>query len=364
MPDTTTVEELNNSIEALLSGEAPGLVSDPALGEMLALAMELQALPDPEFKETLKATLLDEVESDQHANGTDIPGLALGTARIAPSKARDLPTLLGGVHTLYPVQRSSFMASVIAHAAVLALIVTSGIWAAQSVRETPRVSSTVLTDVSPYIPPGEGDQSGGGGGGGTHDKLHASKGMAPQFKREQIAPPVVVLRNEDPKLKVESSVVGPPEISFPKASMMGDPFSGIVRPPSNGTGSAAGNGDGAYGGVGSGSGAGIGPGEGGGIGGGIYRVGVGGVSAPRLISDPEPEYSEEGRKARHQGSVLLQVIVGTDGRLRDVRVIQPLGFGLDEKAVEAVRQWRFEPAKKNGQPVTVVVNIEVNFRLY
>jgi len=62
--------------------------------------------------------------------------------------------------------------------------------------------------------------------------------------------------------------------------------------------------------------------------------------------------------------LLLQVIVETDGRLRDVRVVRSLGFGLDEKALEAVRQWRFDPARKNGQPVAVVVNIEVNFRLY
>jgi TonB family protein len=107
----------------------------------------------------------------------------------------------------------------------------------------------------------------------------------------------------------------------------------------------------------------VGTGVGGGIGGGVYLVGRG-VSAPRAIYDPEPEYSEEGRKARYQGTVLLQVVVGVDGRTRDVRVARSLGMGLDEKALEAVRQWRFDPATQDGQPVAVLVNIEVNFRLY
>jgi TonB family protein len=90
----------------------------------------------------------------------------------------------------------------------------------------------------------------------------------------------------------------------------------------------------------------------------------GGVSAPRAIYDPEPEYSEEARKAKYQGTVVLWVVVGPDGRVRDMRVSRTLGMGLDEKAIDAVRQWRFEPARKNGQPVPVQVSIEVNFRLY
>jgi TonB family protein len=107
----------------------------------------------------------------------------------------------------------------------------------------------------------------------------------------------------------------------------------------------------------------VGPGWGGGIGGGPYRVG-GGVSAPRAIFSPDPEYSEEARKAKYQGTVVLYVVVGADGRPHDLRVTRSLGLGLDEKAIEAVRTWRFDPAKKDGQAVAVQVNIEVNFRLY
>jgi TonB family protein len=144
---------------------------------------------------------------------------------------------------------------------------------------------------------------------------------------------------------------------------MGDPMSKVLGPPSNGTGSGGGIGSGEGGGVGSGSGPGVGPGYGGGIGGGAYRVG-GGVSAPRVLFSPDPEYSEEARKAKYQGTVVLWVVVGPDGRPRDIRVQRTLGLGLDEKAVEAVRQWKFDPARKNGQPVAVQINVEVNFRLY
>lgn len=99
------------------------------------------------------------------------------------------------------------------------------------------------------------------------------------------------------------------------------------------------------------------------MGGGVYRVG-GGVSAPRAIYDPDPEYSDEARKAKCQGTVLLWLIVGPDGKPRDIRVQQSLGMGLDERAVEAVRKWKFEPAMKDGRPVAVQVNVEISFRLF
>jgi TonB family protein len=104
-------------------------------------------------------------------------------------------------------------------------------------------------------------------------------------------------------------------------------------------------------------------GIGGGSGTGVFRIG-GGVSAPRAIYAPDPEYSEEARKARHQGTVILWAIVGPDGLPRHLRVQRALGMGLDQKALEAVRRWRFEPALKDGKPVAVQINIELNFRLY
>lgn len=116
------------------------------------------------------------------------------------------------------------------------------------------------------------------------------------------------------------------------------------------------------GGVGSGRGAGFGPGEGGGVGGGVYKIG-GGVSAPTLVFKVEPEYSEEARKAKFQGTVVLYVVVDEKGSPRDLRVVRPLGLGLDEKAIEAVTKWRFRPGYKDGKAVPVAATIEVNFRL-
>jgi periplasmic protein TonB len=145
---------------------------------------------------------------------------------------------------------------------------------------------------------------------------------------------------------------------------LGDPMSRIPSgPPSNGTGSGGGIGAGSGGGVGTGEGPGVGPGRGGGFGGGVFSVG-GGVSAPKGIYTPDPEYSEEARKAKYQGVCVLWLIVDPNGHPRDIKVARSLGMGLDQKAIEAVRNWKFEPAKKDGQPVAVQINVEVNFRLY
>jgi TonB family protein len=95
---------------------------------------------------------------------------------------------------------------------------------------------------------------------------------------------------------------------------------------------------------------------------GVYRVG-GGVTPPALTYKSEPNYSQEARIMKFQGVVLLRVVVGVDGVAGDISVVRSLGLGLDEKAVEAVRQWRFRPGTKDGQPVRVAAQIEVNFRL-
>lgn len=93
--------------------------------------------------------------------------------------------------------------------------------------------------------------------------------------------------------------------------------------------------------------------------------GVGGdVSEPVPIYEPDPEYSDAARKAKFQGTVIVGVVIGVDGHVYDPKIVQPLGLGLDQKALEAVKLWRFEPAKKNGRPVRVAADIEVNFRLY
>lgn len=286
------------------------------------------------------------------------------TAQLPPSTVSPspLPTLLGEGYGNYRARPSAFIASFALNILVTGLVVWSGHWVVQHREQIRQQVMGVVTDVSPYILPTSAKQSGGGGGGGDRDKLAASKGSLPKQLREQITPPTVVVRNEAPKLAVDPSVVAPP-IQVTQMGPIGDPLSKVVGPASNGTGFGGGIGSGSGGGVGSGRGPGVGPGYGGGIGGGIYRVG-GGVSAPRAIFAPDPEYSEEARKAKYQGTVVLWMIVGPDGRARDIRVTRSVGLGLDEKAIEAVKTWKFEPAHKDGQPVAVQINVEVSFRLY
>jgi TonB family protein len=134
-------------------------------------------------------------------------------------------------------------------------------------------------------------------------------------------------------------------------------------PPSNGTGSGGGIGSGSGGGLGEGHGPGVGPGTGGGIGGGVYHVG-GGISAPEAVSSPDPEYTEEARKAKTQGTCVLRLIVDSTGHPRDVHVVKGLGFGLDAKAIDAVQKWQFNPSMKDGKPIDVQIRVEVVFRLY
>jgi protein TonB len=238
-----------------------------------------------------------------------------------------------------------------------------------------RVVSQIVkpTQITPLIAPSDDiplapskTVAGGGGGGGDRDKFEAPKGKLPKRAMEQITPPAIVVRNDHPKLAVEPTVVIPPQVKIASNNMpnLGDPSSRLPSgPPSNGTGSGSGIGTGTGGGVGSGGGPGVGEGHGGGIGGGVFRVG-GGVSAPRAVYAPDPEYSEEARKQKYQGVCVLMLVVGPDGRPRDIRLARSLGLGLDEKAVEAVKQWKFEPAMKDGKPVSVAINVEVSFRLY
>jgi protein TonB len=278
-----------------------------------------------------------------------------------------LPTLFGAGYGTYAVRPRNF---IIGYALVITATAASVFIAEYAYSHRDEIKKTVIalvntSDISPYVLPPSKTQAGGGGGGGDRDKVEASKGSLPKFSNEQFTPPMRVIRNQNPVLPMEPTVVVPPQIKIAQTMpALGDPFSHNVNgPESNGTGYGGGIGSGSGGGVGSGRGPGVGPGWGGGIGGGPYRVG-GGVSAPRVIYQPEPEYSEEGRKTKTQGTVVVDCVVGPDGRVHDMRISKSLGMGLDEKALEALRNWKFDPARKDNQPVAVLVSVEVNFRLY
>jgi TonB family protein len=207
----------------------------------------------------------------------------------------------------------------------------------------------------------------GGGGGGEHDRLTAPKGRLPKPAMQQITPPQIVVHNEQPKLAVEPTVVMPPQLHVTDNRMpnLGDPAAVPLpsAPVSNGVGAGGGIGSGSGSGVGLGRGPGVGSGNGGGIGGGVFKVG-GGISAPLAVSTPEPQYTEEARLAKTQGKCILWLIVDETGHPRNIRVVRGLGFGLDAKAVEAVQQWRFQPAMKDGKPVDVQISVEVGFHLF
>ena len=361
MSETLLANQLDTEIETLLAGSHTKPEVDAELAKLLRIATMLRALPDPEFRDSLRVELTSATMQPSSTSGVRPRIMRLRAATNPVGAPPFLPSLTRSADATYPVHRSSFIASVVAHVTALALLVTSGIWAARSVPDKTGVHSVLVTDIS-YLLPAASTETHGGGGGGDHDPLQASKGVPPRFSRDQIAPPAIVVRAEQPRLANEPTVVGPPNLSFPQTSQSGDPLSALPT-LSNGPGTGGGIGAGNHGGVGPGNGPGVGPGWGGGIGDGPYVAGAG-VTAPRPIYDPEPDYSDEARKQKYQGTVVLQVIVGPDGRPSDIRVVRSLGLGLDEKAIEAVQQWRFEPGQKDGHAVAVVVNVQVNFRLY
>jgi len=278
------------------------------------------------------------------------------------------PVPVKDIWGFYDYKKNGALGSTVLHVLALSVLIGMTILGRRVVEQVTKPHETVTLvapDDIPPLPPSK-TVAGGGGGGGDRDKFQAPKGKLPKQSMEQITPPAMVVRNDHPKLTAEPTVVIPPQVKMATSALpnLGDPMSHLPSgPPSNGTGSGGGIGSGSGGGVGVGTGPGVGEGRGGGVGGGVFRVG-GGVSAPRVIYQPDPEYSEEARKAKYQGTCVLWLVVGPDGKPRDIRVARSLGLGLDEKAIEAVKTWKFEPAMKDGKPVAVQINVEVSFRLY
>jgi protein TonB len=253
--------------------------------------------------------------------------------------------------------------SVAAHASVFALIALLFLHGRNQGIVKTRATLTQVDAFLPVTTPAT-DSMGGGGGGVAHDILQAPKGKLPKFEQQPIVPPMVAV-NEHPKLAQEAAIMMPKDLLLPNNNMpnWGDPRTSVAGPVSNGTGDLGGMGTGSGGGIGSGRGNGYGPGEGGGYGSGIYHVG-GGVAAPQLIFAPDPEFSDEARRAKFQGVCVVSLVVDAHGTPQRVQVLRHLGMGLDQKAVDAVKQYRFKPATLQGKPVPVEVNIEVTFRIY
>jgi len=307
----------------------------------------------------LARLLVDEIEDPWYKTFWQNLKETINPPKLPPLELTSQPVAVRDIWGLYGRQKKSFLMS----SGFQVVVVLAALW----IFSIPAVQKTVQKGVAVFLPdlsPTPVVQvNKGGGGGGDRSLLAASKGRLPKIAPRQFTPPSQVINNPNPKLVMDPSILAPPDVALPNVNMnqYGDPLAKL-GPPSNGPGSGGGIGSGHGGGIGSGSGGGLGPGSDGGFGGGVYKVGNG-TTAPVELYKKEPEYSEEARKAKYQGTVVLYIEVDPSGRAVNPRVLRSLGLGLDEKAMEAVKQWKFKPGYRDGKPVTVAAQIEVNFRL-
>ncbi|MBI3491680.1 MAG: energy transducer TonB [Acidobacteria bacterium] len=211
----------------------------------------------------------------------------------------------------------------------------------------------------------------GGGGGGGGNRMKEPPRQAELPGKDKITVPV----EKPPRLEVQQAKNEPnpiEQLNIPAKSLAAaqDSLPGAIEAPpgpptlSQGSGSGGGAGTGTGSGVGPGTGSGLGPGSGGGTGGGVYRPGNG-VQLPRLLREVRPQYTSEAMRAKVQGVVLLECVVRPDGSVGDVQVVRSLDptFGLDQEAIKAAKQWRFAPGTRFGEPVSVLITIELTFTL-
>jgi protein TonB len=248
--------------------------------------------------------------------------------------------------------------SVAFHIVVLVLIIVPLIPELMSPPTTKANTGYSVTPISPYLPKLAPAAKKAGGGGGQHNNAPAVRGQAPKFDWTQFSKPLA-RPPINPKLPMTPTLIGNPALNVPNipAQNWGDPLSKVLEGDSMGQG--RGNG------LGNGEGNGLGPGQGYNTGGGAPNAGTGGYGSPGCLYCPQPQFSDEAVKAKYQGTVLLIAIITADGRATDIHIAKGLGLGLDEKAIEAVRTWRFRPALgPDGKPAAVRQTIEVTFHLY
>jgi protein TonB len=303
-------------------------------------------------------TLLD---SALYARRTEAAAPAALEQRLLARLAQEAPTPQRAAQPIFafaerirtPRSAASTWFALGAHAAILLLIVALAARHIAGVT-APKLALTQL--IAPHLqPPVAPRVKSIGGGGGQHDLAPVTVGHLPRLAQTQIVPPKAP-PTIAPKLAVEPSVVLQKDLKIADNTLPN-----MGAPTSNLRGFSMGNGAGS--GLGSGKGNGIGPGEGGNTGGGVMHIG-GSVLPPTLVVSADPDYSEEARKAKFSGNVQVYLIVDAQGRPTHIRVVRGAGMGLDEKAVEAVRQYRFKPAMSDGKPVAVDLYIDVNFQIF
>jgi TonB family protein len=261
---------------------------------------------------------------------------------------------------------SALAGSLLSHV-VFALVIIFGVRYGAATTVTPAVlPDQPNTNIIWLSQPGPG---GGGGGGGN--KMKDPPRQAEMPGKDKITVPV----SKPPKMEMQEVKKEPDpvaQLNIPAKSLAAaqDSLPGAIEAPpgpptlSQGSGSGGGAGTGTGTGVGPGTGSGLGPGSGGGTGGGVYRPGNG-VTLPRVLHEERPQYTSDAMRAKVQGTVLLECVVKPDGSVGDVQVIRSLDptFGLDQQAVVAARKWRFAPGTRLGEPVPVLITIELTFTL-
>lgn len=331
---------------------------------MTGRAKERMGLPDPSGKRELLTPIFNEKP--------------IWCALYESIRDRSFPTKLPPLElTSQPVPVPDRMATntnpwavgtaTVVNGGILALILLMGGRAVLRPSTKPGLLTNSRLDDFKLFAPARSESAHGGGSGGTNDSIEAIAGHNPKFDLHRLAPLQIPLLDH-PKLAVENSVAVPPEIKLPDnttMAMIGVHISPNVTVISGGPGGGyTGLGGGTNGGDGSGDGPGWGPGKNGGAGGEAYTPGVGGVTQPIPIVTPDAEFSDEARRQKYQGVCVISVVIDAQGYPQNLRVVQPLGMGLDQKALEAVQRYRFKPARKDGKPVPARMAVIVNFRLY
>lgn len=278
-----------------------------------------------------------------------------------------------------------FMLAGAAHVMAAVLIFFPAVLGLEANRDDRNATPEPEAKLVYLMQPGKG---GGGGGGGLRLPAPPPRAKrqspAPSVKkpaspvppaRPRPVPPAPTPAPPAPEVRIEPTKVATPPppppapaVQAPVKSIPADPVEAAGLPeappraPSRGTGDRGGVGSGSGQGVGAGTGGGLGEGTGGGTGGGVYQPGAG-IDPPTLVKEVRPVYTDEARRQRIEGDVILEIVVRSDGSVGSIRVRRSLGGGLDQRAIDAVRQWRFNPAKRHGTPVDVAVEVAVEFKL-
>lgn len=321
--------------------------------------------PVDNFKEFLKAGPRGRVDSGLLVNWNEEPSLWrnlrdwISPPKLPPLQTTSKPVPVKEIWTKNTQFSKVQLVSIAFHVVAISLVVLVPLFLYGSIAGPKSKAQPYDDDVqiSPYLPKLAPAAQKAGGGGGQHDEAPAAKGKLPKFSWTQIARPMVK-PPEHPEIAMTPTVLGNPAINMPNMNLpnWGDPLS---KQAGDSMGEGHGNG------VGNGNGNGVGPGQGWNTGGGYPNAGTGGFGTPVCLYCPRADYSDEAMKVKVQGVVELLAVVTADGRVTDIHVAKGLGFGLDEKAVEAVRTWRLRPALgPDGKPAAVREIVEVAFQLF